>query len=503
MFIVTDKKRAGEIIDIKGLPIKERVKILFEQKEITPIEALIELAMEEAEGYFINDIGEFFASIDVNGITKNVNIEKQTFKMWLRRIFYHSIGKPPTEHTIKETVNTIMALEDGKVNNRISAPTRIAKINDVIYVDLGHDSGQYVKIDKEGWQLVKSTPIKFVRPSTFLSLPIPERNGDINELKKILTVDEDHFALIMGYLLGCYNVGSPYPILILQGGQGSAKSTTAELVKYLVDNSFPLLRWFPKNEEDLIISTQTNWVLAFDNLSNITPSMSDALCKISTGGGLATRKFYENGEEVVFSAMRPIILNGIDYIAYRPDLADRSIIIHLPIIPEDKRRGKKEVWKQFHSICPSIMGVIFDAVSLAIREQDKIKLKRIPRMADFATWVTAAEPALGLKRGTFLKIYKENQTESKLDGLEQDLLGIAISKCLDQQKTISGSATEILEILSKYVPPSSLNSKEWLTTPNKFRNKINRIQPLLDAQKIAYEYVRTAQERKHILRKLS
>lgn len=496
-----DKQPIGEVKDINTLPFKEKIKVLLEQRQIGPIQALIELAKEEAEGFFINEIGEFYASIDVNGMTKNVNIEKKLFKLWLRRVYYHTFGKPPSENTIKEAVSTIAALEDGKLNNRISAPTRVARVEDTIYVDLGHDNNQYVKIDKNGWQVVTSTPVKFVRPSTFLSLPIPASGGNIEDLKKIMTVDEDQFALIMGYIIGCYNVGSPFPVLVLQGGQGSAKSTTAELVKYLVDNAFPLLRWFPKNEEDLIISTQTNWVLAFDNLSNVTNSMSDALCKISTGGGLATRKFYENGEEVVFSAMRPIVLNGIDYIAYRPDLADRSIIIHLPIIPEHKRRGKKEIWAQFHEQCPYIMGVIFDAVSMALREQDNIKLDKAPRMADFAKWVTATEPVLGLRSGRFMEIYRENQNESKIEGVEQDLMAMAISKCLSATPSIEGSATEILDILSKFVPASSLNSKESLSAPNQFRNKINRILPLLAAKKIDYEYVRTAHERKHLLRR--
>ena len=48
------------------------------------------------------------------------------------------------------------------------------------------------------------------------------------------------------------------------------------------------------------------------NLSYITPELSDALCRLSTGGGFGVRTHYENAEETVFHSSRPIIINGID-----------------------------------------------------------------------------------------------------------------------------------------------------------------------------------------------
>ena len=42
-----------------------------------------------------------------------------------------------------------------------------------------------------------------------------------------------------------------------------------------------------------------------------------------------------------------------------------------------------------------ILGALFDAVSGALRELPSTKLSSLPRMADFALWVTASEKALG------------------------------------------------------------------------------------------------------------
>jgi hypothetical protein len=49
--------------------------------------------------------------------------------------------------------------------------------------------------------------------------------------------------------------------------------------------------------------------------------MADALCRLATGGGFATRKLHSDANEVLFKATRPIILNGIPELAERPDLA--------------------------------------------------------------------------------------------------------------------------------------------------------------------------------------
>ena len=96
------------------------------------------------------------------------------------------------------------------------------------------------------------------------------------------------------------------------------------------------------------------WVLAFDNLSGIRDQLYDALCRLATGGGFATRQLYTDDEEIIFSAKRPIILNGIDDIATRGDLQERSLLIFLPSIPEERR------------------------------VEESVRLSKKPRMADFA-----------------------------------------------------------------------------------------------------------------------
>jgi len=74
----------------------------------------------------------------------------------------------------------------------------------------------------------------------------------------------------------------------------------------------------------------------------------DVGCALSAfnGGGFSTRTLYENDEETIFDAQRPVILTGIEELATRGDLLDRSLIVTLPNIPEDQRLPEEVIWQE-------------------------------------------------------------------------------------------------------------------------------------------------------------
>ena len=90
-------------------------------------------------------------------------------------------------------------------------------------------------------------------------------------------------------------------------------------------------------------------MLAFDNVSGLPAWISDTLCRLATGGGFAARQLYTDQDEVLFDACRPVILNGIENIVSRPDLADREVFLTLEPIAEEKRRTEAELWSEFEA----------------------------------------------------------------------------------------------------------------------------------------------------------
>jgi len=207
-----------------------------------------------------------------------------------------------------------------------------------------------------------------------------------------------------------------------------------------------------------MIAASNSWVISFDNLSGIPPWLSDALCRLSTGGGFAIRELHTDNEEILFDATRPIILNGIDDIAGNADLADRSIIVTLPQVAEEDRIPETIFWRDFKLAQARIIGGLLDAVSMALRNLEHVNVPRLPRMADFARWICAAAPALPFNQEEFLQAYSDNRRESVSLSIEASQVATSIQTLLAAPGEWEGTATELLQALSGKVPDEILKT---------------------------------------------
>ena len=222
-------------------------------------------------------------------------------------------------------------------------------------------------------------------------MPIP--GGSLEALTSFFNVaNRDDFVLVVAWLLAALRHGGPYPLLAVSGEQGSAKTVFSKMLRGLIDPNAAPVRTGPREERDLFIAASNGHLLAFDNLSDLPPWMSDALCRLASGGSFAVRQLYTDRDEVLFQAARPIILNGIEDVITRPDLADRAIFLTLPHLQEERRRAEKEIWRDFETAQPRILGALLDAASHGLRALPEVRLEQLPRMADFALWATACEP---------------------------------------------------------------------------------------------------------------
>jgi hypothetical protein len=106
--------------------------------------------------------------------------------------------------------------------------------------------------------------------------------------------------------------------------------------------------------------------------------------------------------------LRPSVINGIDELATRGDLLDRSVVLPLPPISE-KRRTERDFWRDFEARKPAILGAFFDAVSVGIREVGNVEIESTARMADFERLGCAMAPAFGWTPELFLEGYRANR----------------------------------------------------------------------------------------------
>jgi hypothetical protein len=220
-------------------------------------------------------------------------------------------------------------------------------------------------------------------------------------------------------------------------------------------------------------------LLAWSVRPTLPPWTSDALCRLSTGGGFSARELYTDAEECLFDATRPVILNGITDVATRPDLLDRSLIITLPPIPEEQRKPEAELWRDFEQARPAILGALFYAVSGALGTVEDVRLEGMPRMADFALWATAAEEALGLQPGAFMEAYAGNRREATESALEADPVASAVREFMDDHGEWSGTAAQLWKAPGDLVDEDIEHTKAWPGAPNALSGRLKRLAPAL------------------------
>src|SRR5262249_54004620 len=143
------------------------------------------------------------------------------------------------------------------------------------------------------------------RARGLLPLPVPVAGGMLSDLRAFINVpDDDDWKLVVAWLKAAFRPRGPYPILVLNGEQGSAKTTTAKVLRSLVDPNTSPARREPKESRDLMIAAHNSWVIAFDNLSHVPQWLSDDLCRLSTGGGFSTRELHTDADEILFESQR-------------------------------------------------------------------------------------------------------------------------------------------------------------------------------------------------------
>jgi len=294
----------------------------------------------------------------------------------------------------------------------------------------------------------------------------------------------------VAWLLAALRPTGPYPVLALTGEQGSAKSTTAKVLRSLVDPFHGNSRSLPDNERDLFIAANSSHVMSFDNISFLPKSMSDALCRLATGGGFSTRKLYSDDEEQIFNSVKPIILNGIGNYVTRPDLADRSISVKLKTIKSSDRLSEQKFWEDFENACPKILGALLTAVSHGLQNADKISPNALPRMADFSKWVMACETAFW-ERGTFEHAYALN-AENQLDDLiDADPLAIVILGFMDRRTLWTGTSSNLLAEIKLYAETTDQTQMVLPVSPDALGKHIERIKPILRQKGINISRVRS------------
>jgi hypothetical protein len=483
------------------------------KKEPGQRDRLIEIAVTSGITYWHDADGNAFATIPRDGRIERYRVRSAPFKRLLRRLYGEAFpniaatkkagGTVPggvSDTAMNETLPTLEALAQ-------TGPTREPAVrvhpgdDGSVWLDLCDETWRLLKITAAGWEIVDAADVPLIRTNGMRALPVPVYDPDaLAKLRALLNLNpaadaanavvtraDASFKLIVSFMVAVLYPHGPYPILSVNGEHGSAKSTTCRVVRMCTDPNKAPLRSVPRNPDDLFVTAQHSRLLPLDNVSHLFPELADVLCGIATGSGKGARQLYSDGDESILGACNPIIVNGIEGLLTRADLADRCLSVMLMEISDWVRRDEAEMKEAIAAAAPGILALLLDAMVTAIRGLPTLKLARLPRMADFTKLACAAAPAFGWTADEVFKVIMENREVAVEAVMAADLVATAVLAFLLQRQAAAkdtdgsylwiGSATELLGILKDFVPPEAIRSKAWPKTSQHLSGRLRRAAP--------------------------
>jgi hypothetical protein len=375
---------------------------------------------------------------------------------------------------------------------------RVAAEGDHFYYDLG-DRAVEIGPSESKWEVIENAPVYFRKYGNTAPQETPTKDGKLQLaqiLKFINLANDDDKLLFLVYLVSCFIPGIAHPIPIFYGEKGAAKSTTMRILRKLVDPAKQELMVLPKNQNELAQLFAHNYMPAFDNMDKLTSALSDMLCCAVTGGAIHKRKLYTDDDDVVIPFKSCVTANGVNLMAAKSDLLDRSILFEVTRIDESQRRTEEEFWEAFEIQRPALLGAIFDALSDAMGlMRSDITMPSIPRMADFAKWGYAIAEAAGLIGKDFLAAYSNNINKVHDAVIAEDPVAEAIVNLMEEKVEWSGYATELLKLLSVKKPTYILPK-----LPNALSRRIKEIASNLRAIGIECKFTKDTTANKTIIK---
>lgn len=465
------RKQLDDAKDVKVTPNDETKK--------RPSQAALIIELTKDLELFHDKQNIAYVTIENNGHKETWRLDSSDFQNWLKHNVWKTYQKATSKNVIEDALGILRgkACFDGACQE---VHARIATVGDKIYINLANENWEIIQVTKDGWEILQNSPVKFTRATNMQFLPIPINGGGIENIWQFLNIPKKYRKLVLAFILECFRTNTPFPILVLYGTQGSAKSTTQEIIRMLIDPSTCNLRTAPKKSEDLLVAAANNWVVSFNNVSHLSDVQQDDLCSVATGGALSTRELYTTHQEATVTIKRPVIINGIGDLITAQDLVDRCIILELPEIEPKDRKTEEGIMQEFSKQYALIFNALLDILAKTLQELPNVKLKNKPRMADFALLGTALEKVMNWEEGSFMLDYQNNRTESMAGALEHSPVAVALTRFIedDYYHSYSGSYNVLYEKLSgKYKPEMA----GWVKSAKGLANQIKRQKPALRA----------------------
>lgn len=471
-----------------------------DKKEVKQSDLIIQLTSDFQ--FFENELEETFAAVPIDEHWEVLSLKSGKFKKLLTKLYYEKQQSAPSSDGLNEALK-VLDMKASFSNQQYKLQKRIAELKGEVFYDLCDTKWRAIKINKQGCSLETSPPILFTRNPNMDEQVEPNLSIQPEELLQLVKKHfrfkkESDAVLFATYLVTCFIPEIAHVILVLFGEKGAAKSTTMRMVKKIVDPAKQDLLSMPNSKSDLAISISNNYMPCFDNLDALSAEKSDLLCMASTGGAFTKRTLYSDSDETILQFKRCIGLNGINIVATRPDLLDRSVLIELERISKNERKPELQIWRAFEQDIPKFLGAIFNTLSKAMQTHENVSLEEAGRMADFTYWGYAIAEAMGIDGEQFLTAYLTNQDTANEEAISSHPVAVAIIALMKSRSNWSSSVSELLKELERVAEKEFINTnvKIWAKDANVLSRRLKEIKSNLEEIGISYDIQNVGRHKK-------
>ncbi|MCA8936464.1 MAG: hypothetical protein KDB68_09660 [Planctomycetes bacterium] len=424
-----------------------------------------------------------------------VDIRSEEFAGFLLERFLSDYNAVPQEAAMREAIGAITRLAKLK-GSTVETHIRVASERESVTVDLANEDGTFLEVNADGIRHTDSPAARFMHLRDLKPLPVPAETSSAESLFELLRAfnikDLVSQTLTIGCLLSWFIRWAAQPILHLQGPQGCGKSTaTRMLLSFLMPGGSGVT--LPSSERDLLVAAANMPIVAYDNVSVISPAMSDSLCRLATGSGMQRRGLYTDMAIFRILVRRPIVLNSITDVVERADLADRVVKIRMAAVEPADRMKESSLQDAYEELFPSALGALLHGVQTCLKRLPDVRVKELPRLADFAAIVEAASPAFGWDENHFTSTMFEVQQQAKVDRLMDMPLVPPLLELLGEGP-FAGSATQLHAELTDRVPDR--RPSDWPGNAQALSRLLEELAPDLEELGIYIHRERTSDSRR-------
>ena len=387
-------------------------------------------------------------------------IRSQAFHDWYSAQFYGRHEHLPTPRELRAIADHLQGRAHHRDERCVQLPVflRVGGLGGLcspasIFLDLADADCRAVEISAGTWKTIRSHEILFHTSRSTHPLPEPVRSqppapDPLDTLRSILNLpSRPAWLRCLAWLLSDFRPSGPYPFLILQGPPGSGKSFVARVLRSLIDPCSAPLTPTPSSTRDLVTLARLNWVLAFDHISTLSPLVTDALCRLSSGLGATFREAPGPAHEPLQQYYkRPILLTVTGRWTCPDDIARRALVVTLPPLTS-QIRSEESMIALLSQARPAILGALCTAVSRALASGAALSRMTTTSQpagpcADALAWAVAASPALGCT---------DEEMQRAFDPPPQPHPIVqAVRNLLEQRKHWTGTAAELKDLLEPF-----------------------------------------------------